>query len=101
MVLLQTILGQISIAPGQTDHHPGKKEKLSNKQQQKRHVAKRVGHPECRRAGEGKSLTTSWLEKAGTAAHAQQPGVGKLVKAVVGGKLHRRGGRPTSHMSCK
>jgi hypothetical protein len=27
--------------------------------------------------------------------------VGKLVKAVVGGKLHRRGVRPTSHMSCK
>jgi hypothetical protein len=43
--------------------------------------------------GEGKSLTTSQLEKAGVAAHTQQPEVGKLVKAVVGGKLHRRGGK--------
>jgi hypothetical protein len=31
-VLPQTRLGQSSIAPGQTDPHPGKKEKLSNKQ---------------------------------------------------------------------
>jgi hypothetical protein len=30
-------------------------------------------------------------KKAGAAAHAQQPGVGKLVKVAVGGKLHRRG----------
>jgi hypothetical protein len=45
--------------------------------------------------GEGKSLTTSRLEKAG----AQQ--LGKLVKVVVGGKLHRRGGRPTSHFRCE
>jgi hypothetical protein len=27
--------------------------------------------------------------------------INMLVKAAVGGKLHRRGGRPTSHMSCK
>jgi hypothetical protein len=40
-----------------------------------------------------KSLTTSRLEKAGVVAHAQQPGVRKLVKAAVGGKLHRRGGK--------
>jgi hypothetical protein len=32
------------------------------------------------------------MEKAGAVAHAQQPGPGKLVKVVVGGKLHRRGG---------
>jgi hypothetical protein len=32
MVLPQTTLGQISIAPGQTDPYLGKKEKLSNKQ---------------------------------------------------------------------
>jgi hypothetical protein len=31
-VLPQTSLGQSSIAPGQTDLHPGKKEKMSNKQ---------------------------------------------------------------------
>jgi hypothetical protein len=37
----------------------------------------------------------------GTAAHAQQPRAGKLVRVAEGGKLHRRGGRPTSHMSCK
>jgi hypothetical protein len=37
MVLPQPTLGQISIAPGQTDPHPGKKERkktLNNKQQQ-------------------------------------------------------------------
>jgi hypothetical protein len=33
------------------------------------------------------------MEKAGAAAHTQQSGVGKLVKVVVGGKLHRRGGK--------
>jgi hypothetical protein len=27
--------------------------------------------------------------------------VGKLEKVVEGGKLHRKGGRPTSHVSCK
>jgi hypothetical protein len=43
--------------------------------------------------GEGKSLTTSRLEKAGAVAHAQKPVVGKLVKVAVGGKLHRRGGK--------
>jgi hypothetical protein len=32
-------------------------------------------------------------EKAGVVAHAQQPGAGNLVKAVVGGKLHRRRGK--------
>jgi hypothetical protein len=51
-----------------------------------------VGHPEHQRAGEGKSLTTSWLEKAGAVAHIQQSGAGKLVKVAVEGKLHRRGG---------
>jgi hypothetical protein len=42
--------------------------------------------------GEGKSLKTSWLEKASVVVHTQKPGVGKLVKVAVGGKLHRRGG---------
>jgi hypothetical protein len=32
-------------------------------------------------------------EKSGAAAHAQQPGAGKLVKMVERGKLHRRGGK--------
>jgi hypothetical protein len=32
-------------------------------------------------------------EKAGAAAHTQQPGAGKLVKVAEGGKLHRRGGK--------
>jgi hypothetical protein len=32
---------------------------------------------------------------------AQQSGAGKLVKVAVGGKLHRRGRRPTSHVNCK
>jgi hypothetical protein len=43
--------------------------------------------------GEGKSLTTSQLEKAGAVAHAQQSEVAKLVKVAVGGKLHRRRGK--------
>jgi hypothetical protein len=38
-------------------------------------------------------------EKAGMAAHAQQPEAGKLVKVAVGGKLHRRGGKP--HIPCE
>jgi hypothetical protein len=33
-------------------------------------------------------------EKAGAAAHTQQPGAGKLVKVAEGGKFHRRGVRP-------
>jgi hypothetical protein len=49
--------------------------------------------------GEGKSLTTSQLEKAGVVAHSQQSGAGKLVKVVVGGKLHRRGGK--IHFLCE
>jgi hypothetical protein len=49
----------------------------------------------------GEESLTSQLEKAGAAAHAQQPGAGKLVKVVVGGKRHRRGGKTTSHVSCK
>jgi hypothetical protein len=30
------------------------------------------------------------VEKAGAAAHIQQPGAGKLVQVAVRGKLHRR-----------
>jgi hypothetical protein len=30
---------------------------------------------------------------AGTGAHTQQPGAGKLVRVAEGGKLHRRGGK--------
>jgi hypothetical protein len=54
-----------------------------------------VGHPECQ--GRGKGIlhrivnTQAGQEKAGAVAHAQQSGAGKLVKAVVGGKLHRIG----------
>jgi hypothetical protein len=44
------------------------------------------------KSGGGTSLT-SQLEKSGVVAYAQQSGVGKLVKVVVGGKLHRRGGK--------
>jgi hypothetical protein len=49
--------------------------------------------------GEGKSLRTSRLEKAGAAAHAQKPEAGKLVKVAVGGKLHRREGK--THFPCE
>jgi hypothetical protein len=44
------------------------------------------------KGGGGESLT-SRLEKTGVAAHTQQPGAGKLVKVVVGEKLHRREGK--------
>jgi hypothetical protein len=40
---------------------------------------------------------TCW--PAGAAAHAQQSGVEKLVKAVMGGKLHKRGGK--THFPCE
>jgi hypothetical protein len=54
-----------------------------------------VGHPSTEERGRGVPHGTvnkqAGLNKAGAAAQAQQPGAGKLVKAVVGGKLHRRG----------
>jgi hypothetical protein len=37
------------------------------------------------------------LAEAG--AHTQQPGAGKLVRVVVGGKLHRRGAK--THLPCE
>jgi hypothetical protein len=35
----------------------------------------------------------------GAGVPAQQPGVGKLVRVVEGGKLHRRGGK--THLPCE
>jgi hypothetical protein len=66
---------------------------LNNNNNNNKLTLLRVGCPECRRGEEGKSLTISQLEKAGVAAHTQQPVAEKLVKVVVGGKLHRRGGK--------
>jgi hypothetical protein len=37
----------------------------------------------------------------GAGAHAQHQVVGKFVRVLEGGKLHRRGGKTTSHVSCK
>jgi hypothetical protein len=37
----------------------------------------------------------------GSGSFTQQPGVRKLVRVVEGGKLHKRGERPNSHMSYK
>jgi hypothetical protein len=51
------------------------------------------------KSGGGESLTTSWLEKAGKAAHAQKSGAGKLIKVAVGGKLHRR--EEKTHLPCE
>jgi hypothetical protein len=48
--------------------------------------------------GEGKSLTTSQLEKVEAVAYAQQPRAGNLVKVEVGGKLHRR---QKTHFPCE
>jgi hypothetical protein len=58
MVLPQTTLGQISMAPWTDQPTPRKiRKKLKNKQQkQKRHIAKRAGHPEHQRVGEGNPL---------------------------------------------
>jgi hypothetical protein len=36
---------------------------------------------------------------AGTTAHAQQAGTGKLINAAVGGKFHRRGRK--THFLCE
>jgi hypothetical protein len=61
-----------------------------------------VGCPECQRRRKGILHRTvnkqAGLEKAGAAAPAQQPGVGKLVKVAEGGKLHRKGGK--THFPC-
>jgi hypothetical protein len=46
-----------------------------------------------------KCKLTSRLEKAGVVTHAQQPGVGKLVRVAEGGKLHRRVGK--THFPCE
>jgi hypothetical protein len=35
----------------------------------------------------------------GAGVHAQQPGVGKLVRVAEGGKLHKRGGK--THFPCE
>jgi hypothetical protein len=37
----------------------------------------------------------------GVGGCAQQPEAGKILKVVEGGKLHRRGRKTTSHVSCK
>jgi hypothetical protein len=55
MVLPQIILDQISIAPWRDQHLPREKRELNK--QQKRHTAKRAGHPECQRKGEKQSTT--------------------------------------------
>jgi hypothetical protein len=56
-----------------------------------------VGHTERQRGRRGIPFRTvnkqAKPEKAGAAAVAQQPGVGKLVKVVEGGKLHWREGK--------
>jgi hypothetical protein len=61
-------------------------------------VGKRVGHTECEDWGKGilprtvnKQVGQAGEALVGVGVHAQQPGTGKLVKVVVGGKLHRRG----------
>jgi hypothetical protein len=57
-----------------------------------------VGCPEGGRGGEGESITTSQLEKAGAAAHAQQSGAGKVVKVAVAGNSTERG---KTHFPCE
>jgi hypothetical protein len=69
-------------------------------------MGKRVGCTELQRLGEGNlswdcKLTSQVVREAlvGAGVHAQQPGVGKLVRVAEGGKLHRRGGK--SHFPCE
>jgi hypothetical protein len=63
---------------------------------------------ECLREGEGifpgainKQAGPGWRGSSGSEGMGPKPGVGKLVRVAEGRKLHRRGGRPISHMSCK
>jgi hypothetical protein len=69
-------------------------------------MGKRVGRTEHRRLVKGnlpgtvnKQVGLAREPLAGAGAHAQQPGVGKLVRVAEGGKLHRRGGK--NQFSCK
>jgi hypothetical protein len=62
-------------------------------------MGKRVGHPEHQKVGRGilpgnvnKQARPGQRGSSRSGVHTQQPGTGKLVKEVVGGKLHRRGG---------
>jgi hypothetical protein len=103
-VLPQTTLGQISIAPW-TDRPPAREKRetvISNKN--KKDMWER-GWGALSAEDWGKGVLPRTVNKqagqVGAGACAQQPGAGKLVRVVEGGKLHRRGGRPTSHVSCK
>jgi hypothetical protein len=56
VILPQTTLGHISIAPWTDQPPPREKRKKLNNQQQKRHIAKRAGCPEHQGEVEGQSL---------------------------------------------
>jgi hypothetical protein len=98
-VLPQTTLGQISIAPGQTNPHQWKKEKknwiINNNK--KRHMAKREGHPEPWRGGREIPHGTVNKQAGWRRQELRHPpsnlGAGKLVKVAVWGKHHWRGGK--------
>jgi hypothetical protein len=69
-------------------------------------MGKRVGGTERRRGGRrilpgtiNKQAGPSGEALAGAGARAKQPGAGKLVRVVEGGKLHRRGGK--THLPCE
>jgi hypothetical protein len=83
MVLPQTTLGQISIAPGQADPHPGEKREksqLNNKQAaEKKNTCKKEGRAPRALESEGGAHPhlnckfTGRPEKSGAAAPTQQP----------------------------
>jgi hypothetical protein len=51
------------------------------------------GNLSTEEGGKGKIPHNKPSKKARVGVHAQQPGAGSLVKVVVEGKLHRRGGK--------
>jgi hypothetical protein len=100
-ILPQTSLGQSSIAPGQTDLHTGKKEKLKISNKNIKDMRER-GWGTLSTGDWGKGILPGTVNKqarwagealAGAGARAQQTGGGKLMRVADGGKLHRRGGK--------
>jgi hypothetical protein len=91
--------------PGQTNPHPGIKEKLNNKQQQKRHVAKRVGCPECQR-GRGAILHGTVNKQAGQRRQERRHPPSNQERESLQNRWWEENPteearRPTSHVSCK
>jgi hypothetical protein len=109
MILPQTTLGQISIAPW-TDRPPPrekkeKKTKLNNKQQQKRQVAKTAGCPEYQRGRRGIrhgtiNKQTGRRNRSGGTCPATRSREACKSGSIRKTPLEKRG-KATSHINCK